>query len=94
MIYLLIWLTISVACTGFVLLCIRSAPRMDDVPLDSLDETVQGLWADKKQHRSDDAQNPKASFGSTSRSRSAKQSIRHSSHLSKPSLMSYDQDPS
>jgi hypothetical protein len=41
---LLAWLIVSVVCTGLVLLCIRFAPRWDDVPDDEFDEAVQRYW--------------------------------------------------
>jgi hypothetical protein len=34
---LIIWLTASVVCTGFVLLLIRFAPRWEDEPLDTIE---------------------------------------------------------
>ncbi|QEF98828.1 hypothetical protein Mal15_28850 [Stieleria maiorica] len=36
--FLIIWLIISVVCTGIVLISIRYAPRIEDEPLDSFYE--------------------------------------------------------
>ncbi|QDV45052.1 hypothetical protein Enr13x_49250 [Stieleria neptunia] len=53
---LIIWLIVSVVCTGIVLVCIRFAPRMEDEPLNSCGEPE----ADLNRRYTPDARRPKS----------------------------------
>ena len=93
MIYFLIWLIVSVFCTGFVLLCVRSAPLMDDEPLDSVGEGPDHRWLDQDQRNDVGKHAAKAGFGRRdSQSRHPGDASHRPKYVSKAPLFSGDQE--